>query len=53
MKSRTDHGRGTIRDNHMAALVTSPIFRSKTEKPGKGKGSFKRNSKHKSREFRL
>jgi alternative ribosome-rescue factor len=37
-----DHGRGTIKDNAMAALVTSTLFRPKVVKPKKGKGSFSR-----------
>lgn len=53
MKSATEHGRGEVKHNAMAALVTSKVFRSATEKPKKGKGSFKRQAKHKSREIRL
>lgn len=46
MKSSVDHGRGTVKSNAMAALVTSKLFRSKQEKAKKGKGSFKRKAKH-------
>lgn len=44
-----NHGRGTVNDNAMAALVTSRVYRSKTEKPKKGKGSFQRKAKHAAR----
>jgi len=37
-----DHNRGKINHNAMAALVTSPLFKAKTEKPKKGKGSYVR-----------
>lgn len=40
-----EHGRGTINDSAVGALVTSPLFRSKTEKPKKGKGSYSRKGK--------
>lgn len=53
MKHSAEHGRGEIKGNAMAALVTSKVYRSKTEKPKKGKGSFKRQAKHKSRAIRL
>jgi alternative ribosome-rescue factor len=39
-----DHNRGKINHNAMAALVTSPLFKAKTEKPKKGKGSYVRQS---------
>ena len=43
-----DHGRGKIKDNALAALVTSKTFKSKVEKPKKGKGAkYSRKSKHK------
>lgn len=38
----TDHQRGEIRDNALAALVTSVLFRSRCEKPKKGKGAYSR-----------
>lgn len=44
---KNDHGRGTIRDNALAALVTSKAYQAKIEKPKKGKGSYARKSKHK------
>ncbi|MGB0938902.1 MAG: alternative ribosome rescue factor ArfA [Colwellia sp.] len=49
-KHQHDHHRGEIKDNAIKALVTSVLFKSKVEKPKKGKGSFQRNSKHKGRE---
>ncbi|GGB02686.1 alternative ribosome-rescue factor A [Agarivorans gilvus] len=36
------HGRGQINDNAIKALVTSQLFRSKVERPKKGKGSYNR-----------
>ena len=41
-----EHGRGEIKDDAMAALVTSNLFRPKQETPEKGKGSYKRKPKH-------
>lgn len=43
-------GRGTVNHSHIGALVTSKLFRCKTEKAKKGKGSFKRAGKHKGKE---
>ena len=37
-----DHGRGTVNHSAVGALVTSPTFRCKTERPKKGKGSYQR-----------
>lgn len=45
-----EFGRGTIKDNALKAVVTSQLFRQRVEKAKKGKGSFKRNMKHKGRE---
>lgn len=42
-----EHGRGQIQDNALAALVTSKVYRMQVVKAKKGKGSFKRNAKHK------
>lgn len=42
-----DHKRGIIKENAMAALVTSPIFKPKIEQNKKGKGSYSRKLKHK------
>ncbi|QYJ78451.1 ribosome alternative rescue factor ArfA [Shewanella acanthi] len=40
-----DSGRGSIIDNALKAVVTSPLFRMRTEKPKKGKGSYSRKDK--------
>lgn len=53
MSSKTDHGRGQVKHNAMAALVTSKVYRPKQVKPRKGKGSFKRQAKHQGRDHRL
>lgn len=39
-----DSGRGTITDNALKAIVTSPLFRTRTEKAKKGKGSYNRKA---------
>ena len=41
-----EHQRGTVNDNHLKALVTSPLFQVRVDKSGKGKGSFQRTPKH-------
>ena len=33
------HRRGEIKDNHLQALLTDPLFRSRVEQNKKGKGS--------------
>ncbi|MFM2587998.1 alternative ribosome-rescue factor A [Vibrio sp. TBV020] len=43
-------GRGQIKDNALKAMVTSKLFKTKVEKAKKGKGSFKRNMKHRGKE---
>ncbi len=48
-----DTGRGVIRDNALAALVTSKIFKPQIVKAKKGKGSYQRNNKHSGRESYL
>jgi alternative ribosome-rescue factor len=45
-QSAVDHGRGSIANNALAALVTSVIFRCKVEKPKKGKGAYSRKQNH-------
>ncbi|MCR6554080.1 ribosome alternative rescue factor ArfA [Aeromonas sp. CPF2-S1] len=40
-----EHQRGIIQDNHLKALVTSPLFRSRVERNKKGKGSYQRKAK--------
>lgn len=46
----TELGRGQIHDNALKAAVTSQLFRLRVEKAKKGKGSFKRNMKHRGKE---
>ncbi|SFD19848.1 alternative ribosome rescue factor ArfA [Pseudoalteromonas denitrificans] len=48
-----DLGKGTIKDNYLAALVTSKVFQTKVVNAKKGKGSYKRKEKHKGRESYL
>ncbi|MBP4039900.1 MULTISPECIES: alternative ribosome-rescue factor A [Aeromonas] len=40
------HQRGIIQDNHLKALVTSPLFQARVEASKKGKGSYQRKAKH-------
>ncbi|WP_281556436.1 ribosome alternative rescue factor ArfA [Thalassomonas sp. RHCl1] len=46
-------GRGVIRDNFLAALVTSKVYRQQVVKAKKGKGAYQRREKHKGRESYL
>ncbi|NQY62409.1 MAG: ribosome alternative rescue factor ArfA [Alteromonadaceae bacterium] len=46
-------GRGTVKDNFLAALVTSRVFKMQVVKAKKGKGAYKRKDKHKGRESYL
>ncbi|WP_067867284.1 alternative ribosome rescue factor ArfA [Neptuniibacter marinus] len=46
-------GRGTIRSNHLAALVTSRVFKTQVVKAKKGKGAYLRSNKHKGQESYL
>ncbi len=41
-----DLGRGKIKHNHLAALVTSKVYRQQVVKAKKGKGAYTRKSKH-------
>jgi len=50
---KVEIGRGTIKDNYLAAIVTSKIYRSQIINAKKGKGSFQRNNKHKNKESYL
>lgn len=45
--SEHEHGRGTIRDNALKAVVTSQLFTTRVMKAKKGKGSFARKEKYK------
>ena len=40
------HQRGEIKDNHLHALLSDPLFRSRVEQSRKGKGSYQRKAKH-------
>lgn len=51
--SAVDTGRGVINHSALAALVTSKVFKPQVVKAKKGKGSFKRSSKHVGRESYL
>lgn len=48
-----DCGRGKIRHNALAALVTSKLYRRQVVSAAKGKGAYKRKDKHKGRESYL
>ncbi|MCA3954847.1 ribosome alternative rescue factor ArfA [Vibrio vulnificus] len=50
MRFPCEIGRGTINDNALKALVTSPLFRTRVVKAKKGKGSFQRKAKHRGKE---
>lgn len=41
------HQRGEIKESAIKALVTDPLFKIRVEKNRKGKGSYRRNEKHK------
>lgn len=43
--SKTELGRGTIKDNFLAALVTSKLYKMQVVKAKKGKGSYRRKAK--------
>jgi len=40
-----DVGRGKIKHNHLAALVTSKLYRQQIVKAKKGKGAYSRKAK--------
>ncbi len=44
MGGKTQHNKGVIKDNALKALVKSNIFRCKTERKKKGKGSYNRQA---------
>ena len=44
--SETDLGRGKIKDNFLAALVTSKLYKMQVVQAKKGKGSYQRKSKN-------
>ena len=41
----TDLGRGKIKDNFLAAIVTSKLYKMQVVKAKKGKGSYQRKKK--------
>ena len=43
--SETELGRGKIKDNFLAALVTSKLYKMQVVKAKKGKGSYQRKYK--------
>ncbi|MEH6626713.1 MAG: ribosome alternative rescue factor ArfA [Motiliproteus sp.] len=49
----TETGRGIIRDNFLAAIVTSRVYRCQVISAKKGKGSYQRKDKNKGRESYL
>jgi len=44
--SETELGRGIIKDNFLAALVTSKLYKMQVVKAKKGKGSYQRKAKN-------
>lgn len=44
--SETDLGRGKIKDNFLAALVTSKLYKMQVVQAKKGKGSYQRKAKN-------
>lgn len=43
--SQVDIGRGVIKDNFLAAVVTSKLYKQQIVKAKKGKGSYQRKNK--------
>ena len=50
MAAKVQHNKGKIRDNALKALVKSNLFRHKTERNKKGKGSYNRQAAKKWRD---
>jgi len=48
--SAIDIGRGKIKDNFLSAIVTSKVYKLQVVKAKKGKGSYRRTTKHKGQE---
>jgi len=46
-------GRGVIKDNFLAAVVTSRLYKQQIVTAKKGKGAYQRTEKHKEQEFYL
>ncbi len=51
--SEADLGRGKIKDNFLAALVTSKLYKMQVVKAKKGKGSYQGKAKNLRRESYL
>jgi len=51
--NKTELGRGKIKDNFLAALVTSKLYKLQVVKAKKGKGSYQRKAKNLRRESYL
>ena len=49
-KERTETGKGQIKHNALAALVTSKVYRAQVVKARKGKGSYQRKNRNQGRE---
>ena len=52
-KGETELGRGQIKSNFLAALVTSKVYKMQVVKAKKGKGSYQRKAKNVRRESYL
>ncbi len=46
LNSKTECGRGVVKDNYLAALVTSKVYKMQVVKAKKGKGSYQRKAKN-------
>lgn len=51
--NETELGRGKIKENFLAALVTSKLYKMQVVKAKKGKGSYQRKAKNLRRESYL
>ena len=51
--NKTELGRGKIKDNYLAAIVTSKLYKMQVVKAKKGKGSYQRKAKNVRRESYL
>ena len=46
LNGKSDLGRGEIKNNFLAALVTSKVYKMQIVKAKKGKGSYQRKAKY-------
>jgi len=44
--TKTELGRGEIKDNFLAAIVTSKVYKMQVVQAKKGKGSYQRKAKY-------